>query len=165
MVGAATVRTRAKELRRVQVIRHAMAKALRQQAAGEVLGVTARHVRRLIQRVRAEGEAGLVHRRRGQRSNRRHAPALKARVLRLYANQYGEFGPTLAAEKLAERHGIMLSAEPLRQWRRARGIEHFARRTRPHRVWRARKAQVGTLRQYGELASCVVRGPAARPVS
>jgi transposase len=147
MVGEDTVRMSVKELKRVHVIRQAMAKAMRQQAAGEVLGVTARQVRRLIQRVRAEGDAGLVHRGRGQRSNRRHAPALKARVLRLYANQYGDFGPTLAVEKLAERHGITLSAETLRQWLRERGIEHFARRKRPHRVWRARKAHVGTLLQ------------------
>jgi transposase len=72
-----------KELKRVHVIRHVMAKAVRQREAGEMLGVSIRQVRRLIQRVRAEGDAGLRHRSRGQPSNRRHAPALKARVLRL----------------------------------------------------------------------------------
>jgi transposase len=136
-----------KELKRVHVIRQAMAKAVRQCEAGEMLGLTARQVRRLIQRVRAEGDAGLMHRGRGRPSNRRHAPALKARVLRLYATQYGDFGPTLATEQLAERHGITLSAETLRGWLRQRGIEHFARRKRPHRAWRARKAQVGALLQ------------------
>lgn len=102
-----------------------MAKALRQQVVGEMLRVTVRQVRRLIRRVRAEGDAGLVHRGRGQRSNRRHAPALKTRVLRLYANQHGDFGLSLAVEKLVERQGITLSAETLRQWLRGRGIRAF----------------------------------------
>ena len=147
MVREETVRMSVKELTRVHVIRQAMAKVMRQQAAGEVLGVTTRQVRRLIQRVRAEGDAGLVHRGRGKPSNRRHRPALKAQVLRLYGQHYGDFGPTLASEKLAERHGITLSAETLRQWLRARGIAHFTRRNRPHRAWRARKAHVGELIQ------------------
>jgi transposase len=124
-----------------------MDKAVRQREASEVLGVTTRQVRRLIQRVRTEGDAGLVHRSRGTPSNRRHRPALKAQVLRLYGQHYGDFGPTLAAEKLAERHGITLSDETLRRWLRECGVEHFTRRKRPHRAWRARKAHVGELVQ------------------
>ena len=67
--------------------------------------------------------------------------------IRLYDTQYGDFGPTLAAEKLAEHHGIPLSDETLRRWLRERGIDHFARRKRPHRAWRVRKAHVGELVQ------------------
>ncbi|MGH3998961.1 MAG: helix-turn-helix domain-containing protein [Pseudonocardiaceae bacterium] len=145
MVGEDTVRMSAKELRRVHVIRQAMDQAIRQQEAAELLGLTARQVRRLIQRVRVEGDAGLVHRGRGQPSNRRYPPALSARVLRLYEQHYGDFGPTLATEKLAERHGIALSAETMRRGLRQRGIEHFTRRQRPHRAWRARKAHAGEL--------------------
>jgi transposase len=147
MVREETVRMSVQELKRVHVIRQAMDKAVRQREASEVLGITTRQVRRLIQRVQAEGDAGLVHRGRGKPSNRRHSPAVKARVLRLYVKHYRDFGPTLAAEKLAERQGITLSAETLRQWLRARGIAHFTRRTRPHRTWRARKAHVGELVQ------------------
>jgi transposase len=147
MVREETVRMSVQELRRVHVIRQAMNKAVRQREASAVLGITTRQVRRLIQRVQAEGDAGLVHRGRGKPSNRRHSPAGKARVLRLYGQHYGDFGPTLAAEKLAERHGITLSAETLRQWLRARGITHFSRQKRPHRAWRERRAHVGELIQ------------------
>ena len=66
-------------------MRQVMEQALRQREAGEVLGGTPRQVRRLIQRVRAEGDAGLRHRRRGRPSNRRQRPALTALVVRLYA--------------------------------------------------------------------------------
>jgi transposase-like protein len=147
MVGEDTVQMSVTELKRVPVIRQVMAKALRQREAGEVLGLTTRQIRRLVQRVRAEGDAGLVHRNRGTPSNRQYRPALKARALRLYAKHYGDFGPTLAAEKLAERHGIPLSAETLRGWLRAAGVTHFQRRKHPHRAWRARKAHRGELVQ------------------
>lgn len=147
MVGEDRVMMSMKELRRLHVIRHAMEKKLTQVKAGTLVGLTARHVRRLIHRVRAEGDAGLAHRGRGKPSNRQIPEKVKVKVLTLYAQRYGDFGPTLAAEKLAERHGITLSAETLRQWLRERGIDHFTRRKRPHRAWRARKAHVGELIQ------------------
>jgi transposase-like protein len=136
-----------KELRRVPVIHQTMEKKLTQIKAGALLGLTARHVRRLLQRVRQEGDRGLVHRGRGKPSNRRLPEQGKARVLRLYAQRYGDFGPTLAVEQLAERHGMVVSAETLRGWLLAKGVTHFQRRKRPHRAWRERKAHVGELVQ------------------
>ena len=147
MVGEDRVIMSVKELRRVHVLRHAMEKKLTQVKAGSLLGLTARHVRRLLQRVRTEGDAGLVHRGRGKPSNRRMPEQVKVKVLTLYAQRYGDCGPTLAAEKLAERHGITISDETLRLWLRARGIDHFTRRTRPHRAWRERRAHRGELVQ------------------
>ncbi len=138
---------RVKELKRVHVIRQAMEKPCPQKQAGEVLGLPTRHVRRLIQRVQAEGDAGLMHRSRGRSSNRRSQPALKARVLRWYGQPYGDFGPTFAAEKLTERHGIRLSAETVRRWWQGAGVTHFQRRKRPPRAWRACTAHVGALLQ------------------
>ncbi len=84
MVGEDTVRMSVQELRRVHVIRQAMEKRITQMTASTLLGLTPRQVRRLIQRVRVEGDRGLVHRSRGRPSNRRARPALKAQVLRLY---------------------------------------------------------------------------------
>ncbi len=147
MVGEGRVIMSGQELRRVHVIRQAMEKRITQVKASGLLKLTTRHVRRLMERVRGEGDRGLVHRGRGQPSNRRIAEPIKAKILRLSAQRYGDFGPTLAAEKLAERHGIAVSAETLRGWLLAKGVMHFRRRKRPHRAWRARKAHVGELVQ------------------
>ncbi len=147
MIGEDGVMMSGKELRRVHVIRQVMEKKLTQVEAGALVGLTTRQIRRLIQRVRQEGDRGLVHRGRGQPSNRRMTARHKAQVLRLYGLHYRDFGPTLAVEKLAERHGITLSDETLRRWLRASGIAHFTRRKRPHRAWRARKPHVGELVQ------------------
>jgi len=147
MVGEDRVTMSGKELRRVHVVRQVMDRRLAQVKAGVLLGLTVRHVRRLIARVRQEGNRGLVHRARGKPSNRRRPESVKAKALTLCETRYGDFGPTLAAEKLAERHGINLSAETLRGWLLAKGMRHFQRRKRPHRAWRERRAHVGELIQ------------------
>ena len=147
MVGEDRVIMSVKELRRVQVIRHAMEQKMTHVKAGALLGLSTRQVRRLIERVEQEGDQGLAHRGRGKPSNRRRPEQVKAKVLKLYAQRYGDFGPTLAAEKLAERHGITHSDETLRRWLQAQGIDHFRRRKRPHRAWRERRPHVGELLQ------------------
>lgn len=147
MVGEDRVIMSVKELRRVHVLRQTMEQKLTQVKAGTLLGLTTRHIRRLIERVEQAGDQGLAHRGRGTPSNRRIPDTRKAMALQLYEKRYADFGPTLAAEKLAERHGITLSDETLRRWLRERGVVHFTRRKRPHRAWRARRAHVGELLQ------------------
>ena len=151
MVGEDRVIMSVKELRRVHVIRQTMEQKRTQVEAGLLLGLTTRHIRRLIERVAQAGDQGLAHRGRGPPSNRRIPEQVKATVLQLYEQRDGDFGPTLAAEKLAERHGITLSDETLRRWLRARGIEHCTRRQRPHRAWRERKAPCGGTHPTGRL--------------
>ena len=85
MVGEDRVLMSVKELRRVHVLRHAREKTLTQEKAGALLGLTARHVRRLIQRVEQEGDQGLGQRGRGAPSDRRIAARVKATVLWLSA--------------------------------------------------------------------------------
>lgn len=147
MVGEERIVMRGSELRRVHVIRQVLAKQLTQHAAGEALGLTVRHIRRLRDRLRAEGETGLAHRGRGRPSNRQKPAAFRRQVLQIYARHYGDFGPTLAVEQLAAHHGLTLSDETLRRWLRAEGREHFRRRPRPHRTWRPRRAHCGELVQ------------------
>jgi transposase len=126
MIEEDMMKLRARDLRRLRVIHHVLEKRLTQVQAAALLGLTDRHVRRLVQGVRREGDRAVVHRRRGQPSNRRLPAGLKTKVLRVYDQHYGDFGPTLAAEKLAERHGIRVSKETLRGWLREQGVDHFA---------------------------------------
>ena len=93
MVGEDRVTMSSKEVRRVHVIRQVMDRQLTQRNAGALLGLTTRQVRRLIQRVRAEGQAGVALRGRGRPSNRRIPEKVKVKALRLYLTQDGDFGP------------------------------------------------------------------------
>jgi len=136
-----------KELRRLTVIHQVMEKKLKQVDAGRLLGLTVRHIRRMVGRVQREGDCGLAHRSRGKRSNRAIPERKKAEVLQWYTKRYSDVGPTLAAEKLQEREGIRISDETLRLWLLEAGVTHFKRRARPHRAWRERRKHRGELIQ------------------
>ena len=103
-----------REIKRLHLIGQALAKKISQKQAAEVAGLSPRQMRRLMKRVEAEGDRGIVHRRRGQPSNRRIADKTKEKVLALFEKHYPDYGPTLASEKLGERHRIEIHPETLR---------------------------------------------------
>ena len=104
------------ELSRLEVLRDLDQKRLTTVAAGQLLGLERRQVYRLLKAYRTDGPMGLISKRRGQRSNRRKPEALRRAVLAIIREWYWDFGPTLAAEKLREVHGITLGRETLRLW-------------------------------------------------
>lgn len=97
-----------------------------------LLRLSERHVFRLLDRLRADGAAGLASRRRGRPSNRRLPDDIRTAAIALVRARYHDFGPTFAAEKLAELHDIHLSKETLRKLMIADGLwtERRARRAR-----------------------------------
>ena len=117
-----------------------------QAKAAQLLNLTVRQVRRLQQRLADQGDAGLVHRLRGQPSNRQLDDKFRRRVLREYRKQYLGFGPTLACEKLAEQD-LHVSPDTLRRWLLAEGLWQRQRRRDTHRQRRPRRACFGELVQ------------------
>jgi hypothetical protein len=107
---------------------------LRATDAARLLGLRRRQIYRLLDRMRAEGPAGLVSRKRGQPSNRRYDEDFRERVVTIVREHYHDFGPTLAREYLAERHDIHLACETLRQFMIKAGLwkDRDARRPRPY---------------------------------
>src|SRR3954469_21950063 len=87
-----------------------------QAEAGRLLGRSERQVRRIQRRLEAEGDAGAVHRLRGKPSNRAVDEAVRRSALDLYRARYRDFGPTLAAEKLAEEDGVKVAVRTLGEW-------------------------------------------------
>ena len=130
-----------KERDRLKVVGALAACRLRQRAAARLVGLSERQVRRLLARYQAEGDAGLVHRGRGRPSNRRLPEALRRRVMGRVVRQYRDFGPTLAAEKLAERDGLRVSRETLRAWMVAEGLWKPRRPCREVHLWRPRRPE------------------------
>lgn len=102
-----------KELHCLSVIQAVIEKRLRRRDAASQLDLTERQVQRLMNRYRESGAAGLTDARRGKPGTHRIDEALRHRILTLLRENYVGFGPTLAAEKLQERHGITISVETL----------------------------------------------------
>jgi hypothetical protein len=114
--------------------------------AGEVLGLSYRQTKRVWRRYRLEGDRGLVHGARGKPGKRAKPAKLKARMLARYEQRYPDFGPTLAAEYLADE-GMVVDHETLRRWRLAEGKPRLRRRRQRHRQWRERKPCFGAMAQ------------------
>jgi Winged helix-turn helix len=136
------------ELTRLEVLRDLDQRRLTNEAAAQLPKPERRQVFRLLKAYRAEGAAGLISRRRGGPGNRRKPEALRTEVLSIIRERYWDFGPSLAAEKLCEAHGITLGRETLRLWMVEAGLwlDRKQRRKRVHQP-RCRRDCVGELVQ------------------
>src|SRR5512145_296146 len=136
-----------RESKRLHIIHQALDLKITQVAAAAVLSLSERQLRRLIKRVRAEGDDGICHRSRGKASNHRIRPKIKARALKLFKQEYDDFNLAHATEILSEVHGIAISDETLRLWLNEAEISYKKRRAKKHRQRRERKACFGELVQ------------------
>jgi Homeodomain-like domain len=105
-----------RDLQRVQVLSEVTNGRRSVASAAVVLALSTRQVRRLLNAYRLGGGGAIAHKARGRPSNNKIADDVRGRVIELVRSTYADFGPTLAAEKLAALHGIKLSRETLRGW-------------------------------------------------
>ena len=147
MAGQDIIAMTQEELKRLHVVCKAIDRAITQEEASQVIGVTLRQAQRITSRVRVEGDRGIINRSRGIPSNRAMPDAVKDKALKLFKDKYHDFGPTLASEKLFERDKIKVNDETLRLWLIERGIPYRKRKKRPHRQWRERKECFGQMVQ------------------
>jgi transposase len=103
------------ERERAYVVRQVASGQFSQGVAAERLGIGLRQMKRLMRQWRASGDVGLVSRQRGHRSNRSLTSDFHSVLEEHLRGQYQGFGATLAAEKLAERDGIKVSAATVRR--------------------------------------------------
>jgi transposase InsO family protein len=122
------------ELSRFDTLMRVERGELRVEDAAALVGLKRRQVFRLLERLRSGGAAGLISRKRGRPSNRRHSDALREQIVGIVREHYHDFGPTLAREYLIERHGITVACETLRQFMIQAGLwkDRDARRPRPY---------------------------------
>jgi len=137
-----------KEIKRSEILRMANERRITQKAGARQIGVTERHFRRLLQCYRARGPKGIVSSHRGRPSNNRMAEGKKEKILNKLRQDYQGFGPTLASEKLAERDGITVSKETVRQIMIDVGLHQPKTRRKDHiHPLRERRKQRGELVQ------------------
>ena len=110
-----------KELTRYRVLCGVLEGQLALQEAASALGVSPRHARRLLKRLRDRGAEGLVHGNRGRRPSNRIPDKLREQILAWVEDRYAGFNDTHLAEILAEREGISIGRETLRSILRAAG--------------------------------------------
>lgn len=147
-IPAATITMTMREADRLKTIQAVTDRMLRVGQAAQRLGVSRRQIERLVGRYLEDGPSGLVSRKRGRPSNNQLASGIAERAIALIRDRYADFGPTLAAEKLRECHGVVLSKETVRALMVAAGL-WTPRRQRAAKIHqpRNRRACLGELIQ------------------
>ena len=134
-----------RERDRLKVLHEIQQKHLTQVAGATRLKVSDRQVRRMLLRLRERGDQSLVHGLRGRPSNRKLAARLEQKIVARLRQRYADFGPTLAAEHLAQE-GFSVSRETLRKWMTKAALwRPRSQRVKKIHVWRERRASFGEL--------------------
>jgi hypothetical protein len=129
-----------------RVLERVKKKEITLRQASQIMGGSYRQWLRRKKRYGEEGAKGLVHRGRGQGSNRAEDLETRQKIIDRYQERYGDFGPTLAAEKLG-KEGYQVDHETLRRWLINEKIWKKRRKRSAHRSWRERRAHFGELVQ------------------
>jgi len=132
-----------KELERIHVMDNLLEKRIKQKHAAKQLCISVRQVHRILKRYRKDGSLGLTHKSRGQESNRLMPKEKREQIVNLIKTNYSDFGPTLACEKLFERHGILSSKETVRKLMIAEGL------------WLPKKKKIEKIHLYRTRRPCV----------
>ena len=135
---------------RLEWLKRARDGVVTQKRAAEKMKVTDRWVRRLLARMKGDGDRVVVHGLRGVASNRRIAEKIREKAVKILSQpEWHDFGPTFASEQLAKRHQIEVSKETTRAWMIAAGLwKSEPRGTKEVHCWRARRSSYGELVQW-----------------
>src|SRR5580693_5525652 len=135
---------------RLVTLRKAKKRLITQRQAAEDLELSVRQVKRLVYALKKRGDKAVIHGLRGKPSNQRIAKSVEEEAIQiLSADLYKGFGPTLAAEYLAEKHDIEVSKETVRQWMiRAKLWRANEQKVNAVHVWRPRRSRLGELVQW-----------------
>lgn len=137
-----------KEQVRLQVLNGVLGDQMPEGQAAEILGVSERHVWRILAAYRREGAAALAHGNRGRRPSNTTSKVTVTEVIALARTCYPGANHTHFTELLAQREGINLSRSTVRRILVEAGIASPRRRRQPqHRVRRQRMPQAGMLVQ------------------
>jgi DNA-binding Lrp family transcriptional regulator len=135
---------------RLVTLKKAKKKLITQRQAAEETKLSERHIRRLVKRLKKDGDRAVIHGLKGKPSNRQLEAKMRDRIVGILSeDRYRGFGPTLASEYLREKHEIQIGREALRKVMSQAGLwrPRKQKREKPH-VWRERKERFGELVQW-----------------
>ena len=135
---------------KLEWLKRARDKVISQREAAEKIGVSERWVRKLLKRMKQQGDRVVVHGLRGRASNRKIEATTREHAIEILKQaDWHDFGPTFASEQLAKRHSIQVSDETLRKWMIEAGLwKPGSRKLEEVHCWRPRRSAFGELVQW-----------------
>jgi hypothetical protein len=137
-----------KEADRLTVVKRLGSKELDVGEAAKELGISPRQMKRIRKRYKENGVKGLLSLRKGKPSANRIPTIVRKKALDLIRKHYPDYGPTLAVEKLREKHKLKISKETLRQLMIVEGLwKGKKRKEKKAHPRRTRRSRLGELIQ------------------
>lgn len=139
-----------KELSRYEIIQNLIDGHINGTEAAKQINLSVRQVKNIKVKVIKEGINGIIHKNRGRESNRKIPDKNIKEIEKIVKENYYDFGPTFAAEKLKENHRIKISDETLRHLMVKWNLRKIKPRKQPKqmRFWRPRKDNYGEMQQF-----------------
>jgi Helix-turn-helix domain len=136
------------EASRLEVMKRKERKEISLKKASEEIGLSYKQTKRIWKRYLSKGPAGLLSKKRGKISNNQLCEKLKEEAVSIIKYKYFDYGPTLAREKLEEKHNLRLGKETLRQLMIKEGLWK-AKKTKHKKVHprRTRRSRYGEMQQ------------------
>lgn len=139
-----------KEILRYDIIKKLLDKKIKNSQAAKLLDLSVRQIKRIKKTVKEKGAEGLVHKNRGKNSNRKIKEETIKKIIKIIKNNYFDFGPTFAKEKLEENQKIKIGKETLRQLMIQENLwtPRPRKSTGQYHSWRPRKECFGEMEQF-----------------
>jgi hypothetical protein len=137
------------EEEKLVIIRSALAGSITNAQAATQLHLSVRQIQRIKAEIRINGSIAVIHKLKGRESNHKIDNIFKEKVLHTVKDNYADFKPKFASEKLQEKYNIFVNPQTLRRWmdkadlwkiRHKKQISYFS--------WRPRKEYFGELEQF-----------------
>jgi transposase len=141
-----------------EVLLRAIAKKITWWQAAEIIGVSARTMRRWRERLEEDGYDGLADRRKGVVSPKRVPLETCQKVLGLFQERYYDLNMRHFHEKLSEEHGIELSYTWVQKALQGAGLVAKRSKRGTHRRRRPRRPMVGMLLHIDGSKHCWLQG-------
>lgn len=137
-----------REIKRQKYLDQYMRGKLTKSGLAAVLKLSVRQTDRILKCYKKDGLKGLIHKNRGRPSGHKTPRKTQVKINTLLQTRYQGFGPTFAAEKLKEEHGISISPTQVNRIQKRLGLWTPKRKGRKHRHWREPKKHRGEMAQF-----------------
>jgi len=139
-----------KEQEKATILESAIMGRISNAQAAKQLRLSVRQVKRAKAGIRKEGTVAVVHKLKGRVSNHAFPEDVKAKAVETIKNNYNDFKPGFAQEKLQTIHDMGMTSQTIRVWMTEAGIWKTRKQKNigVHRSWRARKEYFGEMQQF-----------------
>jgi len=138
-----------REEEKLTIINDCISGKITKAQAATMLGISPRQVKRLKSKVREEGTEAVIHHLKGKQSNHHIEQTIKEKAINVIKENYADFKPTFATEKLEENHHLQISPETTRRWMTTEGLWKPRKQKKiTYRSFRPRKEYFGELQQF-----------------